>query len=87
MRNAGRARRGAKYSHPASAVPGQIAGNLAEKHPWQATSGYANIKLASVFYCLRSELELEALATGYAPKHYNVVPNANELVVQLTRAP
>jgi hypothetical protein len=36
---------------------------------------------------LQSELELEAAATGYVAKRYKVVPNANELVVQLTRAP
>jgi hypothetical protein len=36
---------------------------------------------------LRSELELEAAATGYAARRYKVVPNANDLVVQLTHAP
>jgi hypothetical protein len=36
---------------------------------------------------LQPELELEAVAIGYVPKHYKVVPNANEMVVQLTRAP
>jgi hypothetical protein len=36
---------------------------------------------------LQPELELEAVATGYVPKHYKVVPNANEMVVQLTRTP
>jgi len=36
---------------------------------------------------LQADLELEAFAAGYAPKHYKVVPNANEVVVQLTRAP
>jgi hypothetical protein len=33
------------------------------------------------------QLELEAAAAGYARKHYKVVPNANELVVRLTRPP
>jgi hypothetical protein len=36
---------------------------------------------------LQGEFDLEAVAIGYAPKHYQVVPNANEMVVQLTRAP
>lgn len=35
---------------------------------------------------LHPELDLDASADGYLPKHYEVVPNANELVVQLTPA-
>jgi len=36
---------------------------------------------------LQPELDLTASAVGYATKHYNAVPNANELVVQLNRTP
>jgi hypothetical protein len=36
---------------------------------------------------LQTELDLTASAAGYANKHYNAFPNANELVVQLNRTP
>jgi SEFIR domain len=36
---------------------------------------------------LQTELDLTASAAGYATKHYNAFPNANELVVQLNRTP
>jgi hypothetical protein len=36
---------------------------------------------------LQTELDLTASAAGYATKHYNAVPNANELVIPLARAP
>jgi hypothetical protein len=36
---------------------------------------------------LKAELDLTASAAGYVTKHYNAVPNANELVIPLARAP
>jgi hypothetical protein len=36
---------------------------------------------------LKPELELDVVKTGYLAKHFKVVPNANEVAVQLTRAP
>jgi SEFIR domain len=36
---------------------------------------------------LKPELELDIVKAGYLPKHFKVVPNANEVVVQLTHAP
>jgi SEFIR domain len=36
---------------------------------------------------LQPELELEAISAGYASKHYRVLPNANEVVIPLVRAP
>jgi hypothetical protein len=36
---------------------------------------------------LQPELDLTASAAGYATKHYNAVPNANELVIPLARTP
>jgi hypothetical protein len=35
---------------------------------------------------LKPGLELKAVAAGYAPKRQEVVPNANPLVLQLSRA-
>ena len=36
---------------------------------------------------LQAELEFEAFAAGYKPKHLNVVPDSNEVVVNLTPTP
>jgi hypothetical protein len=36
---------------------------------------------------LKPELELDIVKAGYLAKHFKVVPNANEVVVQLTHAP
>jgi hypothetical protein len=36
---------------------------------------------------LKPELELDVVKAGYLAKHFKVVPNASEVVVQLTRAP
>jgi hypothetical protein len=36
---------------------------------------------------LQPELDLDAVASGYSSSHLKVVPNANEVVVPLTRAP
>jgi hypothetical protein len=36
---------------------------------------------------LKSELDLEVIASGYSSSHLKVVPNGNDAVVRLTRAP
>jgi hypothetical protein len=36
---------------------------------------------------LKPQLDLQVSATGYEPKHYQVVPEGNDLVVQLKRTP
>lgn len=49
------------------------------------TSGHFEINIPGDR--LEPELDLQAVASGYAPKNYTVVPNANELAIILTRVP
>jgi hypothetical protein len=36
---------------------------------------------------LKPDLELQAIKTGFLAKHFSAVPNGNDVIVRLTRAP
>jgi len=54
---------------------------------WTTTDSAGHFEFAIPGDRLKVELDLTASAAGYATKHYNAVPNANELVIPLARAP
>jgi len=51
-----------------------------------STDGAGHFELTIPGDRLKPELELYAVAPGYVPEHYTVVPNANEIVVDLRRS-
>jgi len=36
---------------------------------------------------LKPQLDLQASSAGFGPKHYQVIPDGNDIVVQLNRTP